>query len=291
MKARIILWLLLITSAAFAQVRIAQLSDLHIGSKVNIAPHAIDNLRTAVKIINDRGVDAVIVTGDIGENPKAWADARSILGHLKAPVYYVPGNHDIHSNDFDRYRNVFGKDFYSVQVKNVVIYGFNSSVFGDYDSYKAAKVVLPAASPQATQNKVRMIAWVRSQAPPTPAAPPSSGTLSSTPPPAGGEPNGTVVIGMQHIPIALDGKTPSDGSPYWAVPTADRANEVNLLVSLGIRHMFVGHWHHRDRFDSGGITWHVGASTGRPIGFELGFDIHTISPNGDVSSEFISLGK
>jgi predicted phosphodiesterase len=286
-----------VSLAAAAQVRIAQLSDLHIG--LGKAPHASDNLRKAVKIINDRGVDAVIVTGDIGENPQAWDQARSILGQLKAPVYYVPGNHDIHSNDLDRYRKVFGDDFYKVQVKNVVIYGLDSEVFGNYDSYDAAKVALPAASQEAIQNKARMLSWLQSSATPPPPGPgpqPPPGPPPATPQPPANPPTnppaGTVVIGMQHIPIARDGNTPSDPRPYWAIPEGDRANEVALLKALGIHHMFVGHWHHRDQFDFGGITWHVGTATSwLTFGGELGFDIHTIKPNGDVSSEFISLGK
>lgn len=274
MKRRVGLFLLLIVlaSAAFAQVRIAQLSDLHIGAPASTAPHAVDNLRQAVQIINAQGVDAVIVTGDIGENPTAWAQARSILSQLKAKVYYIPGNHDIHSNDFDRYRGVFGKDFYTAQVKNVLIYGFDSSVFGDYDSYNAAKLALPPPSQQATQNKVQMLNWMRS---------------SATPPP----PAGTVVIGMQHIPIAIDGKVLTDKSPYWAIPASEQADEATLLKNLGIHHMFVGHWHYRDQFPFDGITWHVGTSTGRPIHDKLGFDIHTISANGDVSSVFFPLGN
>jgi 3',5'-cyclic AMP phosphodiesterase CpdA len=272
MKRKLVFFLLLVASVASAQVRIAQLSDLHIGAPAATAPHAVDNLRQAVQIINAQGVDAVIVTGDIGENPTAWANARSILGQLKAKVYYVPGNHDIHSNDFDRYRGVFGQDFYRVQVKNVLIYGFDSSVFGNYDSYDAAKLALPPPSQQAAQNKTQMLNWMRS---------------SATPPP----PAGTVVIGMQHIPIAIDNKVLTDRRPYWAIPAAEQTNEVNLLKSLGIHHMFVGHWHYRDQFSFGGITWHAGTSTGRLIHDKLGFDIHTISATGDVSSVFFPLGN
>src|SRR5262245_45468903 len=108
--------ILLQASSLLAQVTIAQISDTHIGDKHS--PHAVDNLRQAVEMINARRPDAVILSGDIGENPKAWETARSILRGIKAPLYYVPGNHDVHSNDVDRYRGVFGKDYYSFQVKN-----------------------------------------------------------------------------------------------------------------------------------------------------------------------------
>lgn len=97
------------------QVTIAQLSDTHIGEKR--APHAAANLQHAVEMINDRHPDAVILSGDIGETPKDWEIARSILKQLKFPLYYVPGNHDVHSNDVERYRKVFGKDYYEFSVK------------------------------------------------------------------------------------------------------------------------------------------------------------------------------
>lgn len=274
---RFILCLFLLTVAASAQVRIAQLSDLHIG--LAKAPHASENLRKAVKIINDRGVDAVVVTGDIGETPRDWDEARDILGHCKAPVYYVPGNHDIHSNDFDRYRHVFGDDFFRVRVKNVVLYGFDSEVFANYDSYDAAKVSLPAASEEARENKARMLRWMDESA-----EKPQEQDRDRD--------DRTVAIGMQHVPIARHGNMPPDGRPYWFIPEADRGREVELLKRLGIHHMLVGHWHHRDEFEYGEITWHVGTATSwLTFGGELGFDIHTISPNGDVHSEFISLGR
>src|SRR6476660_8703194 len=121
-KVRVRVLLLLVCSAtlsaaAVAQVTVAQISDTHIADKH--APHAAENLRHAVDMINDRHPDAVILSGDIGENPRAWEDARSILKGLQAPLYFVPGNHDVHSSDVERYRRVFGKDYYSFRVKDV----------------------------------------------------------------------------------------------------------------------------------------------------------------------------
>ncbi|HEY3928551.1 MAG TPA: metallophosphoesterase [Candidatus Koribacter sp.] len=258
-------------------MRIAHLSDLHIG--LARAPQAADNLKRAVDLINQRGVDAVVVSGDIGEKQSDWEIARSILKHCKAPVYYVPGNHDIHSNDFDRYRHVFGDDWYKVQVKYVTIYGLDSEVFGNYDSYSDAKVALPPSSDEAQQNRARMLQWMEEA----------------------GEQKGDhdhdrddhrVAIGVQHVPIARDGHMPPDGRPYWFIPEQDRKRETELLKRLGIRNMLCGHWHHRDEFNYEGITWHVGSATSwLTFGGELGFDIDTISPNGDFKSEFVSLGK
>ncbi len=290
--------LLLLCSAAFAQdVRIAQLSDLHLG--LARAPRAADNLRRAVQMINDRGVDAVVVTGDIGEKPSDWEEAREILGHLKPPVYYIPGNHDVHTNDLDRYKRVFGDDFYRVKVKNVVIYALDSEVFGNYDNYDAAKAMVPSAGEQTAENKTRMMQWLEQS---------GEGTSPDRDKDkhdrdkhkdkkhdhdADGD-NGDhdVVIGMQHIPIARHGNFPPDPRAYWFIPEADRQRECDLLKQLGIHDMLVGHWHHHDEFEYCGIRWHVASATSwLTWGGELGFDIFTIHPNGELKDEFVSLER
>ncbi|ABF43743.1 metallophosphoesterase [Candidatus Koribacter versatilis Ellin345] len=285
-------------STAFAQnVRIAQLSDLHLG--LARAPQAADNLRHAVQMINDRGVDAVVVTGDIGEKPSDWDEAREILGRLKAPVYYIPGNHDIHANDFDRYRRVFGDDFYTVRVKNVVIYGLDSEVFGNYDNYDAAKASVPAPGDEAREAKAKMMRWLEESA----GRPPSDRDKDKNDRDkdkrkgekrdhdSDGDDH-LVVIGMQHIPIARNGNFPPDARAYWFIPEADRQRECELLKRLGIHDMLVGHWHHHDEYEYCGIRWHVASATSwLTWGGELGFDIFTVAPNGELKDEFVPLGK
>src|SRR6266567_5752702 len=165
-----------------APVTVAQISDTHIGDKP--APHAADNLKHAVEMINDRHPDAVILSGDIGENPHAWDEAKSILKKLKPPLYYVPGNHDVHSNDVERYRGAFGKDFYDFQVKNVRFVVIDSQLLGNYDVYDAKTPdPLPAKTEEESE---RMIEWLKSLGEKT------------------GNRTGGVVIGVQHIPVFHD---------------------------------------------------------------------------------------
>jgi predicted MPP superfamily phosphohydrolase len=126
---------LICSSRALAQVTIAQLSDTHLGEKR--APHAADNLRKAVDMINARHPDAVILSGDIGESREEWEHARKILKDLKPRLYYVPGNHDVHSDDVERYREVFGKDYYRFNVKNIDFIVIDSQLLGNFDNYEA----------------------------------------------------------------------------------------------------------------------------------------------------------
>ena len=246
-----------------AQVVIAQLSDTHIGE--HHSPHAADNLRRAVDMINQRHPDAVVLSGDIGESPANWQIARQILKGLKAPLYYVPGNHDVHSRDVDRYRGVFGKDYYAFQVKGVRFLVIDSQLLGNFDNYNASS---PPPMPAETEaESKRMLDWLSEQK------------------------KGGTIIGIQHIPALRDGNFPPDSKPYWVVNDPYRSREMDILHKLGVRHMLAGHWHNGRVFEHDGITWHVAPATSwLPWGGELGFAMQTISKNGDVNTEFVALG-
>jgi 3',5'-cyclic AMP phosphodiesterase CpdA len=282
------------SSTAHSQITIAQISDTHIADKH--APHAAENLRHAVDMINERHPDAVILSGDIGENSRAWEEAQSILKALHAPLYYVPGNHDVHSSDVERYRNVFGKDYYSFRVKDVTFVVIDSQLLGNYDVYDAKE---PAPLPAQTEEESeRMLQWLA-----------TAGDNAENDEAAGSskrdrkgksdrdqrrersqdEKPGHTVIGVQHIPVFHDGRFP-DPKPYWVVSEPYRSQEIKLLHQLGIKDMLVGHWHYGRVFEREGITWHVAPSTAwLPWGGELGFAMHTISPDGNVRTEFVAL--
>lgn len=286
-----------LVSAAQAQVRIAQLSDLHLGEQHS--PHAADNLRRAVEMINSRHPDAVIVSGDMGENPAEWDQVRSILKVLKAPLFYAPGNHDVHSRDLDRYRSAFGKDYYRFQVRNVTFLVIDSQLLGNYDVFEARS---PQAMPLRMEDEAeRMLAWLRNQ---------GKGGDRDADDRRGRDPDDRegdddrargrerddrnqrrVIIGVQHIPVFRDGNFPPDPKPYWVVNDPYRSREMDILRRIGVRHMLVGHWHNFRVFEREGIVWHVSAATSWvPWGGELGFAMHTISRDGDVKSEFVPLG-
>lgn len=259
---------ILFSVQASAQVVIAQLSDTHLGEKR--APHAADNLRKAVEMINQRRPDAVILSGDIGENREEWERARAIMKNLKPHVYYAPGNHDVHSNDVDRYRQVFGKDYYRFSIKNVDFVVIDSELLGNFDDYEAKA---PPPLPSHTQSESNtMLAWLEQQS--------TQGSDSR---------DARITIGVQHIPVYHDNGFP-DPKPYWVVTDPYRSEEVEALRKLGIKHMLVGHWHRGRIFEREGITWHVAPATSwLPWGGDLGFAVHTISKDGDVKTEFVSL--
>ncbi len=284
---------ILISTRAHAQITIAQISDTHLGEAE--APHAFDNLRRTVDMVNARHPDAVIVSGDVGENYDQWLIARGILKWLHAPVYYAPGNHDVHSRDVQRYRDVFGPDYYRFQVKGVTFLVIDSQLLGNFDQFDAQT---PQPMPPETEaESEKMLSWLAQQ---------SGGRNNRRRRPwwrFGGN-RGTprfdddddqregVVIGIQHIPAARADNLPPDSKPYWVINEPYRSRELDLLHKIGVRHMLVGHWHVGTVFERDGIVWHVAPSTSRPLPWSnsLGFAMHTISSNGDVKTEFVPLG-
>jgi 3',5'-cyclic AMP phosphodiesterase CpdA len=298
---------LALTSSGHAQVTIAQISDTHLGEAHS--PHAFDNLRRAVDMVNARHPDAVIVSGDIGENYDEWLRARGILKWLHAPVYYAPGNHDVHSNDVEKYRAVFGPDYYRFQVKGVTFLVIDSQLLGNFDQFDAQSP--EPMPPQTEAESQKMLSWLSRQ-----------GTGGNTDDRSnrrhwwnrgtnrddqrqqsqstaddrrnddsdGNDRGGNIIIGIQHIPAERSDVLP-DNKPYWVVNEPYRSREINLLHKLGVRHMLVGHWHVGNVFECNGITWHVAPSTSRllPWSGQLGFAMHTISRNGDIRTEFVPI--
>ncbi|HEY6308883.1 MAG TPA: metallophosphoesterase [Candidatus Angelobacter sp.] len=258
--------LMALPQASQGQVTIVQLSDTHIG--LSTAPQATPNLRQAVQMINAMHPDAVVVTGDIGENVADWNLARSILSGIKVPLFYAPGNHDVHTHNVNQYRSVFGADYFRFDVRGITFLVIDSQLLGNFDNYNATTPPPLPADTQAESNK--MMAWLSGQ--------------------AASIPKGAVVIGIQHIPVFRNGSFPNDSRPYWIISEPFRSREMAALEKIGVKHMLVGHWHHFMVFSSGGITWHEGASTSwLPQGGQLGFAVHTISSSGNVSSQFVLL--
>lgn len=307
--------LLALPSAGHAQITIAQISDTHLGEPQ--APNAFDNLRRTVDMVNARHPDAVIVSGDVGENYDEWLRARGILKWLHAPVYYAPGNHDVHSNDVEKYREVFGPDYYRFQVKGVTFLVIDSQLLGNFDQFDAQSP--QPMPPQTEAESQKMLSWLSRQG--------TGGNRDDRgnrrhwwnrgsrrndfrqnqnddrqQNQADTDDNrrnhdddddrrsGNIVIGIQHIPAERSSVLP-DNKPYWVINEPYRSRELDLLHRIGVRHMLVGHWHVGNVFERDGITWHVAPSTSRllPWSNPLGFAMHTISPNGDVRTEFVSI--
>jgi DNA repair exonuclease SbcCD nuclease subunit len=269
---------LALTSAA--QVVIAQISDTHLGLKG--APDASNNLRRVVEMVNQRHPDAVIVSGDIGETPAARREAQAILSALKAPIYCVPGNHDDNANDIDAYTAAFGEDYYEFKIKGLTFFAIDSQLLGNFDVFESRDVMPLSAKGQARSEK--MLTWFGKQ------ANEETRELADKQPRGGAAAPASPIFVVQHVPISRDGNFPNDPKPYWTIQEPYRTRELELLHRLGVKHVFLGHWHAGRVYEADGITYHVAPSTTRPLfGDRLGFAMHTITPDGNVKTEFVYL--
>jgi 3',5'-cyclic AMP phosphodiesterase CpdA len=260
---------------AAGNIVIAQISDTHIG--LARAPEASENLRKVVEMVNQRNPDAVIVTGDIGERESAWDEAKKILSGLKPKTFYVPGNHDVSANNpqkLSAWRGDFGNDYYEAHVKGVTILALDGQLMGNYDNFNQKK-----ASPlQSTDETERMLGWLAK----------AGGNESAKKGGDGDARRGQLVFAMQHEPIDRASGFPPDDKDYWVIQEPYRSREIDLLHRLGVKHMFVGHWHKGMVFSAHDITSHVAPATSwSPTGDKLGFAMHTITPDGDVKTDFV----
>jgi 3',5'-cyclic AMP phosphodiesterase CpdA len=267
---------------------IAQISDTHIG--LTRAPEASENLRAVVEMVNQRNPDAVIVTGDIGERENAWDEAKKIFSGLKPKVFYVPGNHDVTANkpqSLARWRADFGNDYYEAHVKGATIIALNGQLMGNYDNFNQKRA--SPLSPEAQQESERMLGWLEKEGGKDASSKRYGGAQSERPQRVGDE-SGRLIFAMQHEPIDRASGFPPDDKDYWIIQEPYRSREIELLHRLGVKHMFVGHWHKGMVFSAHDITSHVAPATSwSPTGDKLGFAMHTITPDGDVKTEFVYL--
>jgi len=260
---------------AAGNIVIAQISDTHIG--LARAPEASENLRKVVEMVNQRNPDAVIVTGDIGERESAWDEAKKILSGLKPKTFYVPGNHDVSANNpqkLSAWRGYFGNDYYEAHIKGVTIIALDGQLMGNYDNFNQKK-----ASPlNSSDESERMLGWMAK----------AGGSESAKKGGDGDARSSQLVFAMQHEPIDRADGFPPDDKGYWVIQEPYRSREIDLLHRLGVKHMFVGHWHKGMVFSSHDITEHVAPATSwSPTGDKLGFAMHTIPPDGDVKTDFV----
>lgn len=92
--------------ASVSMTRIALLADLHFGS---VPPELAERLATNLEAI---APDLIVIAGDLTmqSRRREFADAKSWLESLRAPLLMLPGNHDLPVwNIFERFWNPFAR--------------------------------------------------------------------------------------------------------------------------------------------------------------------------------------
>jgi len=124
---------------------IALLSDPHVvHTNEHDGPYE-KNFEKAITQVNKANVDFVLITGDLsnGGKPDQLREFRYRTKKLSAPVYYVPGNHDVgHKfnsgkptgtitiDTLKTYERVMGPSFFAKDEHGIRIIGVDSSLFG-----------------------------------------------------------------------------------------------------------------------------------------------------------------
>ncbi len=91
-------WLRSDDPEALTRLRIAHLSDLHVGKGGSHSELLMSHVAEVIAAVNRQPPDLVVVTGDLvhnGQDPHNQPIAQRLLRELQAPVLVVLGNHDI----------------------------------------------------------------------------------------------------------------------------------------------------------------------------------------------------
>jgi predicted phosphodiesterase len=209
--------------------RIALLSDVHTdltgqGESTRFLPH----LQTAIQQVNDAHVDLVVIAGDLANHGKSleWDDFKARIRDFKAPVLYVPGNHDISgkinsgktgvvtSASYGKYADAMGPGFFVKEVAGLRAIGVAGSLFG-------------SGLPEEDQQ------WEMLER--------ALGQRSSLP---------TVVF--CHYPLFTK-SVDEPGAIYWNIEPEPRRRLLALMKSGGVAAFLAGHRHHPYVADAGGL--------------------------------------
>ena len=91
-------WLRADDPARLTRLRVAHLSDLHVGKGGRHKGLFLAHVAEVIAAVNQQAPDLVVVTGDIvhkGQEAHVQPVAQRLLRELRAPVLVVMGNHDI----------------------------------------------------------------------------------------------------------------------------------------------------------------------------------------------------
>jgi predicted MPP superfamily phosphohydrolase len=125
--------------------RFALVSDLHICRATNQEQRLFPlRLARTIEAVNAANVDGVLFAGDLTEHGTAeeYRKFRQVIRQFKAPVLYVPGNHDVGNKNvpgkkpgtsFERtrlYETECGPSYFQRELAGVNILGINSILPG-----------------------------------------------------------------------------------------------------------------------------------------------------------------
>ena len=210
-----------------------QISDSHIGFSKEANPDVTATLQVAVDRINSSAAapDFLLHTGDISQlsKPSEFDTAEQVLKGAKASrIFYVPGEHDVLTDNGQQYRDRFGKDtkgngWYSFDHKGAHFIGLVNVM----DLKAGGLGSLGTDQLKWLQDDVRDL-------------------KSSTP-----------VIVFAHIPLWTV-------YPDWGWGTDDSEQALSYMKRFGSVTVLNGHIHQTLQKVEGNVTFHTACSTAFP---------------------------
>jgi len=218
--------------AAAGGLRFVQISDSHIGFNKDANPDVTATLRAAIAKIHalPQSPSFVLHTGDLTHlsKPDEFDTLQQELSGIGAPVFYVPGEHDVLNDNGKSYLERFGKN-----TKGAGWYSFDQA--GVHFIGLVNVVDLKAGGLGALG--VEQLEWLEKDV---------KRLKSSTP-----------IVVFAHIPLW-------SVYPEWGWGTDDSARALSYLKRFGSVSVLNGHIHQVMQKVEGNVTFHTAMSTAFP---------------------------
>ena len=240
----------------FEPFTFVQMSDTQIGF-FDRAPYSQSDslMMAAVAAVNAVGPEFILLTGDLVNDPyDALQDSlyRLRLAELKAPVYVIPGNHDMKGfseEEHAHYMSMRNSDRFSFQVHDCAFIGFDSNC------------ILNGA----TEFEAAQKAWLQAQLAAARGA--------------------RYIFVFLHCPIireAIDER--EDNSNF---PVAKREEYIGLFKEYGVTAVFAGHTHQEYDCTYDGIRFITAGPVGNALGHgKPGYEVVRVTADG-FTAEYV----
>ena len=215
-----------------AALRFVQISDSHIGFNKDANPDVTATLRAAIAKIHalPQAPSFVLHTGDLTHlsKPEEFDTLQQELTGIGAPVFYVPGEHDVLNDNGKSYLERFGKN-----TKGAGWYSFDQA---GVHFIGLVNVVDLKAGGMGTLG-AEQLEWLEADV---------KRLKSSTP-----------IVVFAHIPLW-------SVYPEWGWGTDDSARALSYLKRFGSVSVLNGHIHQVMQKVEGNVTFHTAMSTAFP---------------------------
>jgi hypothetical protein len=156
-------WLRADNPARLGEVKVVQLSDIHIGKHVDLVE---EHLKQVIAEVNVETPDLILITGDVvnqGLDAALPPRAQALLLGLQAPVAIVIGNHDIgfHSLVGKRYGagwESFARSFHSFLEFELELGGYRFIGFDSGPSTLSPRILTRGLQPETIAQLTRALA-------------------------------------------------------------------------------------------------------------------------------------